>query len=148
MKLIGVDIGGTFTDLILEDTDRNAIAIHKVPTSSQIYEGMVEGIVELARQSEIAPEEIDHVRLGMTTATNALLEYDGAKTGMITTRGYRDIIFIARHQRPLHYSIMQEMPWQDRVLVKRRFRKTVKERLGPQGEVITPLDEQEVIQVT
>ncbi len=147
MKLIGVDIGGTFTDLILEDTDRNAIAIHKVPTSSQIYEGMVEGIVELARQSEIAPEEIDHVRLGMTTATNALLEYDGAKTGMITTRGYRDIIFIARHQRPLHYSIMQEMPWQDRVLVKRRYRKVVTERLGPKGQVITPLDENEVVKI-
>ncbi len=148
MKLIGVDIGGTFTDLILADTDRDSISIHKVPTSSQIYEGMVNGILGLTEIGGVAPDDVDHVRLGMTTATNALLEYDGAKTGMITTDGYRDIIFIARHQRPLHYSIMQEMPWQDRVLVKRRFRKTVKERLGPQGEVITPLDEQEVIQVT
>jgi N-methylhydantoinase A/oxoprolinase/acetone carboxylase beta subunit len=82
MKLIGVDIGGTFTDLILEDTDRNHITIHKVPTSSQIYEGMVNGILELARLGGTAPNEIDHVRLGMTTATNALLQYDGAKTGM------------------------------------------------------------------
>lgn len=148
MKLIGVDIGGTFTDLILEDTERNHISIHKVPTSSQIYEGMVNGILELAGIGETEPGEIDHVRLGMTTATNALLEYDGAKTGMITTKGYRDIIFIARHQRPLHYSIMQEMPWQDRVLVKRRYRKVVDERLGPQGQVLAPLDEQQVVKVT
>src|SRR4051794_7583337 len=110
MKLIGVDIGGTFTDLILEDTDQNKITIHKVPTSSQIYEGMVTGIVELAKLGGTETGAIDHVRLGMTTATNALLEYDGARTGMITTEGYRDIIFIARHQRPMHYSIMQEMP--------------------------------------
>lgn len=148
MKLIGVDIGGTFTDLILADTEGGAISIHKVPTSSQIYEGMINGILELARIGQIEPAEIDHVRLGMTTATNALLEYDGARTGMITTKGYRDIIYIARHQRPMHYSIMQEMPWQDRVLVKRRFRKVVTERLGAKGEVLTPLDEQEVVNVT
>jgi N-methylhydantoinase A len=148
MKLIGVDIGGTFTDLILADTDSGAITIHKVPTSSQIYEGMIDGILDVAKIAGVQPDTIDHVRLGMTTATNALLEYDGAKTGMITTKGYRDIIFIARHQRPMHYSIMQEMPWQDRVLVKRRFRKVVTERLGPKGEVLTPLDEQQVVNVT
>lgn len=148
MKLIGVDIGGTFTDLILSDTDDGKITIHKVPTSSHIYEGMIDGILDLAKQGGIRSESIDHVRLGMTTATNALLEYDGAKTGMITTRGYRDILFIARHQRPMHYSIMQEMPWQDRALVKRRYRKVVSERLGPKGQVLVPLDEQQVIDAT
>jgi N-methylhydantoinase A len=148
MKLIGVDIGGTFTDLILADTDRDSISIHKVPTSSEIYRGMVDGILALTELGGITPADVDHVRLGMTTATNALLQYDGARTGMITTNGYRDIIYIARHQRPMHYSIMQEMPWQDRVLVKRRFRKVVTERLGPRGEVLTPLDENEVVRVT
>ena len=79
---------------------------------------------------------------GTTIATNAILEHDGAVTGMITTGGYRDILHIGRHQRPQHYSIMQDIPWQDRPLVKRRHRKTVKERLvPPKGEVLEPLDE-------
>ena len=79
---------------------------------------------------------------GTTIATNAMLEHDGAVTGMITTGGYRDILHIGRHQRPQHYSIMQDIPWQDRPLVRRRHRKTVKERLvPPKGEVLEPLDE-------
>ena len=147
MKLVGVDIGGTFTDLILADTDKQAVWIHKVPTSQHIYEGMVHGVEELAEIAHVPQAEIDHLRLGTTTATNALLEYDGAKVGMITTKGYRDIIYIARHQRPYHYSIMQEMPWQDRVLVKRRYRKVVSERVGPSGEVLTELDTAEATRV-
>ena len=79
---------------------------------------------------------------GTTIATNAVLEYDGAVTGMITTGGYRDIVHIGRHQRPQHYSIRQEIPWQNRPLVQRRHRKTVTERLvPPRGEVLVPLDE-------
>src|SRR4029077_11393140 len=67
---------------------------------------------------------------------------DGAVTGMITTAGYRDIVHIGRHQRPQHYSIRQEIPWQDRPLVRRRHRLTVSERLTPpRGEVLAPLDE-------
>ena len=64
---------------------------------------------------------------------------------MITNEGYRDIIHIGRHQRPQHFSIMQDIPWQDRPLVRRRHRKTVKERLvPPRGEELEPLDEQGV----
>ena len=74
--------------------------------------------------------------------TNAVLEHRGAVTGMITTAGYRDIVHIGRHQRPQHYSIRQEVPWQDRPLVRRRHRLTVAERLvPPRGEVLIPLDE-------
>ena len=90
----------------------------------------------------IPRETIDVVFHGTTIATNAILEHDGAVTGMITTGGYRDILHIGRHQRPQHYSIMQDIPWQDRPLVKRRHRKTVTERLvPPRGEVLEPLDE-------
>ena len=88
---------------------------------------------------------IDHVLHGTTIATNAVLEHDGSVTGMVTTKGYRDIIHIGRHQRPEHYSIMQEIPWQDRPLIKRRHRKTVTERIAPpKGEVLEALDEAEV----
>ena len=66
---------------------------------------------------------------------------------MITTRGFRDIIHIGRHQRPHHYSIQQGIPWQDQPLVRRRHRKVVTERLAPpRGEVVTPLAEAEVEQ--
>lgn len=84
---------------------------------------------------------------GTTIATNAILEYNGAVTGMVTSEGYRDIIHIGRHQRPQHYSIIQDIPWQDRPLVRRRYRKTVPERLIPPcGEVLIPLDEAAVRQ--
>jgi N-methylhydantoinase A len=106
---------------------------------------MIRGIAEICDQANVPPAAIDHVLHGTTTATNAILQHDGARAGMITTEGYRDIIHIARHQRPQHYSIMQEVPWQDRPLVRRRHRKTVPERLiPPHGEVETPLDEDAV----
>lgn len=146
MKLFGVDVGGTFTDVIFNDTESKITAIHKVPTTLEDpSKGVVQGILELCEQQNIDKTQIDHVFHGTTIATNAILEYDGAKTGMLTTEGYRDIIHIGRHQRPQNYSIMQEIPWQDRPLVQRRNRLTVTERYGPvKGEVITPLNEDEV----
>jgi N-methylhydantoinase A len=118
MKLLGVDIGGTFTDLILANLDSGQTYIHKVPTTVEDPSmGMVTGIRELGEMSGVQVGDITHLLHGTTVATNALITYDGAKTGMITTEGYRDIVHIARHQRPQHYSIMQEIPWQDRPLV-------------------------------
>ena len=144
MKLLGVDIGGTFTDLILANLDNGETFIHKVPsTGDDPSQGMMKGIRELCEMADAQISDISHLLHGTTVATNALLTYDGAKTGMITTKGYRDILHIARHQRPQHYSIMQEIPWQDRPMVQRRHRQVVSERLGPKGEVITELDEQE-----
>src|SRR5262245_30205501 len=103
---------------------------------------MVQGLLELSERIQLDTSTIEHVFHGTTIATNAVLTYDGARTGMITTDGYRDILHIGRHQRPQHYSIMQDIPWQDRPLVKRRHRKTVRERLvPPKGEVLEPLDE-------
>jgi N-methylhydantoinase A len=148
MRLIGVDIGGTFTDLMLADSEQGRIVIHKVPTTTEDpAQGMVAGLLELCAQAGIAPGDVDQLLHGTTIATNALLEHKGDEAGMITTRGYRDVIHIGRHQRPQHYSIMQEIPWQDRPLVRRRHRKVVAERLGPRGEVLTPLDEDEVRRV-
>lgn len=146
MKLFGVDVGGTFTDVIYNDTEKRITAIHKVPTTLEDPStGVVHGILELCERQNINKTEIDHVFHGTTIATNAILENDGAKTGMITTEGYRDIIHIGRHQRPQNYSIMQEIPWQDRPLVERRNRLAVAERMGPvKDQVITPLDEDQV----
>jgi N-methylhydantoinase A len=147
MKTIGVDVGGTFTDIVYCDLSTNHVAIHKVSTTpDDPSHGIVQGIAEICRDNGIAPGEIDYVLHGTTTATNAVLEHKGARAGMLTNEGFRDIIHIARHQRVEHYSIMQELPWQDRPLVKRRHRKVVKGRLAPPcGEELEPLDESGVL---
>jgi N-methylhydantoinase A len=143
MYLIGVDVGGTFTDIVFADTQTGRTLIQKTPTTKDNpSRGVVAGISELCARFDMARDMVAHVLHGTTIATNAVLEYDGAVTGMITTAGYRDIVHIGRHQRPQHYSIRQEIPWQDRPLVRRRHRVTVSERLAPpRGEALVPLDE-------
>lgn len=144
MILIGVDVGGTFTDIILADTVKTRLAVHKLPTTLDPSEGVVNGIQELCSREGVAMDTVNYLFHGTTVATNAMLEHKGARTGMITTKGYRDIIHIGRHQRPQNYSIMQNIPWQVRPLVRRRHRKTVAERLiPPRGEELIPLDEVE-----
>jgi N-methylhydantoinase A len=147
MKTIGVDVGGTFTDIVFCDLSANQVAIHKVSTTpDDPSRGILHGIAEICRDNGIAPGDIDYLLHGTTTATNAVLEHKGARAGMLTNEGFRDIIHIARHQRVEHYSIMQELPWQNRPLVKRRHRKVVKGRLGPpHGEELEPLDESGVV---
>ena len=146
MQLIGVDVGGTFTDLVFTDTDRGVTLIHKAPTTPDDPSiGAIDGIRDLCTRYDLDPAAIDHVFHGTTIATNAVLEHDGARTGMIANRGYRDILHIGRHQRPENYSIMQDIPWQNRPLVRRRDRMTVRERLAPpDGAVLEPLDEDAV----
>ncbi len=146
MKLIGVDVGGTFTDVMYGDTESQDIAVHKVPTTPDDPSlAVIQGMIEICQRFDVDRSAVDHVLHGTTIATNAVLEYKGAVTGLVTTEGYRDILHIGRHQRPQHYSIMQDVPWQDRPLVQRRHRKVVAERLTPpDGAVLTPLDEDAV----
>ncbi len=140
MKLVGVDVGGTFTDVMYSDSVAKTVIIHKVPTTGDDpSRGVMTGILELCERNGVDAADIDYVFHGTTIATNAILEYRGAEAGMITTKGFRDIIHIGRHQRPQHYSIMQEIPWQNRPLVKRRFRKVVTERLTPPSGEASPL---------
>jgi N-methylhydantoinase A/oxoprolinase/acetone carboxylase beta subunit len=144
--MIGIDVGGTFTDLVYADTDTGRVAIHKVSTTpADPSLGMLTGMEELAAQVGVALAEIDTVLHATTIATNAVLEHDGCEAGMITTEGFRDILHIGRHQRPQHYSIRQEIPWQSRPLVRRRHRLTVPERLtADRSTVLQPLDEDAV----
>jgi N-methylhydantoinase A len=148
MKTIGVDVGGTFTDIVYCDLDSGEIAIHKVSTTpDDPSRAIIQGIAEICHDNGVAARDIDYVLHGTTTATNAVLENKGARAGMVTNEGFRDIIHIARHQRAEHYSIMQELPWQNRPLVKRRHRKVVKGRLvPPHGEELEPLDEAGVVE--
>ncbi len=146
MKAIGIDVGGTFTDLIYVDRSTGAQGIHKVSTTpDDPSQGVILGLTELMAQGAIEPGDIAQIFHGTTTATNAVLENRGARAGMITNEGFRDVLHIGRHQRPDHYSIMQEIPWQNRPLIKRRYRKTVPGRLvPPTGEELEPLDQNAV----
>lgn len=141
-----MDVGGTFTDLIYVDADTGALGIHKVATTSDDpSKGVIAGIKALCALNTVSPEQIDHAFHGTTTATNAVLEAKGARAGMITNEGFRDVLHIGRHQRVEHYSIMQELPSQNRPLIRRRYRKTVSGRLiPPTGTELVPLIEQDV----
>jgi N-methylhydantoinase A/oxoprolinase/acetone carboxylase beta subunit len=143
MKRLGVDVGGTFTDLIYVDDEAGAILIHKLAsTPDDPSRGTVQGIKELTERAEITPADLDQVFHGTTIATNIVIEHNGAKVGMITTEGYRDILHIARHKKPLNFSNYQDLPWQAYPLVRRRYRLTVPERITADGEVLVPLDEE------
>ena len=131
MKRIGVDVGGTFTDLILVDEEAGRITVDKVPSTpddpaARRRRGRPRA---LRAKAGVALAEVDNLLHGTTVATNIVLTHTGAEVGMITTEGFRDILHIARHKKPFNFSLQQELPWQSRPLVKRRHRLTVKERV-------------------
>ena len=146
MKRIGVDVGGTHTDLVLVDEATGRIHVNKVPTiAGDPARATVQGLRELAQTAGVALESVDYFMHGTTIATNIVVQHDGALCGMITTEGFRDILHIARSKRPSNFSLQLDLPWQKHPLVERRHRLTVPERIcGPHGEVLKPLDEDAV----
>jgi N-methylhydantoinase A/oxoprolinase/acetone carboxylase beta subunit len=143
VKRLGVDVGGTFTDLIYVDDEAGTVLVHKLPTTpDDPSRGTVQGIQELTAEAGESPAALDQVFHGTTIATNIVIEHDGARVGMITTEGYRDILHIARHKKPLNFSNYQDLPWQRYPIVRRRDRLTVPERITRDGSVLVPLDEE------
>ena len=115
MNKIGVDVGGTFTDLILECSHRGApeVFVHKVAsTPADQSQGVLQGVLEICDKAALPVEKLDLIVHGTTVATNTVIEHDGAEVGMLTTRGYRDILHLARHKRPHNFSLQFELPWQ------------------------------------
>ena len=146
MARVGVDVGGTNTDLVLEAD--HGVFFHKVQSTPQDQsEGVLTGLKELCEIAGVAPSDVTLIVHGTTIATNITIEHNGAEVGMITTRNFRDILHMARHKRPHNFSLHFEVPWQNRPLVKRRNRIPVTERiLPPDGRIDTPLDEDEVFE--
>ncbi len=151
MIRVGVDVGGTFTDIVLERTRGDGaggqqVVVTKVPSTPQDQsEGVVSGVLQVCRIAGVEPGDIDALFHGTTVATNMVIERNGAEVGMLTTKGFRDILHMARHKRPHNFSLQFDVPWQSKPLVKRRNRIPVTERLSPPtGEVEVPLDEAEV----
>ncbi len=131
---IAVDIGGTFTDLVAFDHATQKVIYSKSPTT---YDNLVDGILACFNKAKIKPAEASLVNHGTTLVINSLIQRKGAKTALVTSKGFRDILEIARGNRPdpfdLHYQ-------RDEPLIARELRLEVPERMGSKGEVVTPLD--------
>jgi len=136
-KVIGVDVGGTFTDLILMGEGGGGLRVAKVPTTP---ENQAFGVLAALEETGVPLSEVRTIVHGTTATTNAMLERKFSKAGLITTRGFRDVIELGRRTRPKPYGLKG---WFE-PLIPRERRIDVSERLDAEGEVILPLDEDEV----
>jgi N-methylhydantoinase A len=135
---LGIDIGGTFTDLIALDEETGAIRVGKVLTTAKDpAAGVEQGVLGLLDEAGVVAARVRAVAHGTTLATNALIERKGARTALLTTEGFRDAIEIRREGRYDMYDLMIDPP---APLVPRHLRREVPERLLPDGTVLRPLD--------
>ncbi|WP_181704383.1 hydantoinase/oxoprolinase family protein [Chthonobacter albigriseus] len=138
-RVAGIDVGGTFTDLILTETgpEGTGIRLAKVPTT---LPNQADGVIAAIAATGLTPADLDLVIHGTTATTNAILERKTARVGLITTRGFRDTLELGRRTRPKPYGLMGTFE----PLVPRELRLEVTERVGSRGEVFAALDEDEV----
>ena len=137
---LGVDIGGTFTDVVLEVGAR-LVSTKVLTTYAAPEDAIIDGMHQVCTKAGIAAGEIDQIIHGTTLATNALIERRGAKTALITTEGFRDVIEMRTESRFEQYDLDLVLP---EPLLPRQHRFTVKERVGASGDVLIPLDRAEV----
>ncbi|WP_207179814.1 hydantoinase/oxoprolinase family protein [Methylobacterium indicum] len=140
-RVAGIDVGGTFTDLLLTEADSSGVRVRlaKVPTTVR---NQAEGVLAAIRAAEVAPAALDLVIHGTTATTNAVLERKTAKVGLITTEGFRDVLELGRRTRPKPYGLFGTFE----PLIPREWRREVPERVMADGAVRTPLDEAAVAQ--
>ncbi|ODT84090.1 MAG: hypothetical protein ABS76_00865 [Pelagibacterium sp. SCN 64-44] len=140
--IVGVDVGGTFTDFSARELSTGQVHIHKRPsTPDDPSRAILDGVRELQGKTGIAGEDIVRFAHGTTVATNALLQRKGATVRMITTKGFRDLVEIGRQVRPLIYDLQEDAP---APLVTRSNRIEVAERIGPRGEIVVELTDAEI----
>ena len=136
---IGVDSGGTFTDICLFDEKSGRIAVWKVSsTAADPSLAVAEGLSEALAQTGVSASDVSYFGHGTTVATNALIQHRGALIGLITSDGFRDLLEIRSAKRPELYDLQADKP---PVLVSRRLRLEVPERLRHDGRIETPVNE-------
>src|SRR2546427_12211965 len=140
---LGVDVGGTFTDLVLVAPEGRALTRKVLSTTANYAEAIISGTTALLADAGLSPSVVGDVMHGTTVATNAILERRGARTGLITTAGFRDLLEIGRLRLARLYDLDFERP---APLVSRRLRLEVGERMSHVGEVVTALDRESVEQ--
>jgi N-methylhydantoinase A len=135
-RVAGIDVGGTFTDLLLTEQDGTGVSVKlaKVPTSAA---NQALGVVMAIEAAGASPADLDLIIHGTTATTNAVLERKVARVGLITTDGFRDVLELGRRTRPRAYGMTGTFE----PLIERPHRREVPERMNAQGEVVTPLDE-------
>ena len=137
--VIGVDVGGTFTDFSARNTTSGDFHAHKRPsTPDDPSRAILDGLGELLDKAGISGADIGRIAHGTTVATNALLQRRGARVGVVTTKGFRDLLEIGRQVRPKIYDLQADAP---PPLALRQDRLEIAERIGADGEVITPLND-------
>jgi len=142
---IGIDVGGTFTDAILVNEKTGAFHYTKTPTThDDLAEGVLKGLEEILRIGGVSMGDIDYIIHGTTIGTNAIVEAQGAKVGLVTTKGFEDVLEIRRVARPQEaaFDFNADNP---PPLVPRYLRKGVRERIDSKGRVVTPLDEESAV---
>lgn len=145
MYRIGIDVGGTFTDVTLLDAETGKYFNYKLSsTPSDQSAAIAAGARESMELYGVRPEQIDYFGHGTTVATNMIIERKGAKTALITTKGFADVLEIARQVRPSLYNIQADKP---EPLIRRALRREVSERVCADGSVCKALDREEVIRV-
>ena len=137
MRIAGIDVGGTFTDLVLFDESTGQVRLAKVPTTP---ENQAHGVLAALDRAGVPLGELDAILHGTTATTNALLERKLPRVGLITTRGFRDVLELGRRTRPTPYGLTGRFV----PLVPRELRTEAVERMEAQGEVVIPLDEASV----
>jgi N-methylhydantoinase A len=139
---IGVDIGGTFTDVALVEEGSGRIGVAKVPTTPDDFgRGVLDGLKSVMAKYDIAAGDVGLLAHATTIVTNAILEEKGAPAALIMSRGFRDILELRRSSRPDLYDLFQDGP---HILIPRRNRMEITERVGADGSVVTPLAETEI----
>jgi N-methylhydantoinase A len=139
---IGIDIGGTFTDVALVDDASGQVGVTKVPTTPRdLTEGVLCALDMAMRRYGLAPAEVALFSHATTVVTNAILEETGARAALITTRGFRDVLELRRSARADLYDLFQDAP---ATLIPRRRRFEITERIGADGSIVTPLAENEI----
>ena len=136
-RIVGVDVGGTFTDLIILDDETGTVKIAKVPSTP---ENQAFGVLSAITEGGVQPASIHTIVHGTTVTTNALLERKIAKCGLITTLGFRDSLELGRRTRPNPYGLTGSFE----CLIPRERRLEASERIGANGQIITALDENDV----
>src|SRR5215475_6178686 len=131
---VGIDVGGTFTDLLAVDPVSNTVKLAKVPTT---IDNQAIGFMAALAAAGADPATLQAVVHGTTTTTNALLERKIARVGLITTQGFRDVLELGRRTRPQPYGLRGTF----HPLIEREYRLEVPERMDADGKVLTPLDE-------
>jgi N-methylhydantoinase A len=139
---IGVDIGGTFTDVALLDESSGHIGVAKVPsTPADLTAGVLTALETAMGRYQVAAADVGLLSHATTVVTNAILEEKGARAALITTRGFRDVLELRRSARANLYDLFQAAP---ATLIPRRRRFEITERIGADGAVVTPLAENEI----